>query len=465
MRFRNLLALLFALAMVAAACGDSSTTTTTSGGTEAPTTEAPATEAPATEAPATEAPTEFPPAAMGELGGVLIGAGESVQIRTLQSISGGTEFLGVDQNRGTELAVEDYGDVLGHSVDLGVFEDDLCGPEGGAAGAQAIVAQDGVLGVVGTTCSGAAAAAAPIISQAGMVLVSGSNTSPSLTSDLQGNANENWQPGYYRTAHNDLFQGAAAAEYAFSVLGFTNAGAIHDGDPYTQGLAQSFADAFTALGGTVSVFTAVNKGDTDMTPVLTEVAAGEPEVIYFPIFPPEGNFIAQQIGGVAGLDDVQLFSADGMFVAGEGGFMTLPESEGMYFSGPNLVFENSGFTGVNYADLKARYEADYGEAPLAAFHAHTYDATMILLSSIEAVAVEGPNGELWVDRDDLRAHMNGLSGFSGVTGSLTCDAFGDCGSQAIAIFFHEDATAADPIAAATVVANLTKDGGFSETGN
>ncbi len=459
MRFTKLLALVFVLALIAAACGDSSTTTT-SGGTQAPTTEAPTTDAPTTDAPA-----EFPPPAMSDLGGVLIGAGESVQIRTLQSISGGTEFLGVDQNRGTELAVEDYGDLLGHSVDLGVFEDDLCGPEGGAAGAQAIVAQDGVLGVVGTTCSGAAAAASPIITGAGMVLISGSNTSPSLTSDLEGNANENYQPGYYRTAHNDLFQGAAAAEYAFSVLGFTNAAAIHDGDPYTDGLATSFSNAFTALGGTVSVYTAVAPTDTDMVPVLTEVAAGEPEVIYFPIFQPAGDFIAQQARGVSGLEDVQLFGADGLFVGGEGGFMSLAESEGMYFSGPNLVFTNSGFTGVNYGDLKARYEADYGEAPLAAFHAHTYDATMILLSSIEAVAKEGPGGELWVDRQDLRDHMNGLSGFPGVTGSLTCDAFGDCGSQAIAIFFHEDATATDAIAAATVVANLTKDGGFSETGN
>ena len=52
----------------------------------------------------------------------------------------------------------------------------------------------------------------------------------------------------------------------------TTAAAIHDGDPYTQGLAQAFADAFEELGGTISVFTAVNKGDTDMTPVLTEVA-------------------------------------------------------------------------------------------------------------------------------------------------------------------------------------------------
>ena len=459
MRFTRLLALLFALALVAAACSDDTSDTTTAE-TTPPATEAPTTEPPATEPPATEAPMDdFPPEA-GPLGGVLVGAGEAVQIRTLQSISGATEFLGVDQNRGTELAIEDYGQVLGHDIDLGTFEDDLCNAEGGTAGAQAIVAQEGVLGVIGTTCSGAGVPASQIFSEAGLVLLSGSNTSPSLTSDLAGNANEAYNPGYYRTAHNDLFQGRAAAEMAFTVLGFTKAAAIHDGDPYTQGLAQAFADAFEELGGEVTTFVGVNKGDTDMTPVLTEVAAGEPEVIFFPIFQPEGDFIVQQIGGVAGLEDVQLFGADGLFVGGEAGFMALPESEGMYFSGPNLVFTNVGFTGVSYDDLKARYEAAYGESPLAAFHAHTYDATMILLNAVATVGVEGPAGELWVDRQALRDEITSTTGFPGMTGSLTCDEFGDCGSQAVAIFFHEDSAAEDQIGAATVVGNLTKDGGF-----
>ncbi|MDH3425611.1 MAG: hypothetical protein OEM22_02965, partial [Acidimicrobiia bacterium] len=111
MRFTRLLALLFALALVAAACSDDTSDTTTAE-TTPPATEAPTTEPPATEPPATEAPMDdFPPEA-GPLGGVLVGAGEAVQIRTLQSISGATEFLGVDQNRGTELAIEDYGQVL-----------------------------------------------------------------------------------------------------------------------------------------------------------------------------------------------------------------------------------------------------------------------------------------------------------------------------------------------------------------
>ena len=52
-----------------------------------------------------------------------------------------------------------------------------------------------------------------------MVMISGSNTSPALTSDLAGTAGPNYNPGYYRTAHNDLYQGAAAANFAIDVLG------------------------------------------------------------------------------------------------------------------------------------------------------------------------------------------------------------------------------------------------------
>ena len=45
-----------------------------------------------------------------------------------------------------------------------------------------------------------------------MVLISGGNTSPALTSDLAGTAGQNYSVGYYRTAHNDLYQGAAMAQ-------------------------------------------------------------------------------------------------------------------------------------------------------------------------------------------------------------------------------------------------------------
>jgi branched-chain amino acid transport system substrate-binding protein len=299
-----------------------------------------------------------------------------------------------------------------------------------------IASDEQVVGTIGTSCSGAATAASPLISETGGVLISPSNTSPALTSDLEGTAGENYSPGYYRTAHNDLFQGSAVADFVFNQLELTKVAAIHDGDPYTNGLATAFKNAFEVLGGEVVAFTAVNKGDTDMTGVLTEVAAAAPEALYYPIFMPEGGFIAQQAGGIAGLEDTVMIAADGLLTDN---FMELPESAGTYFSGPNLDYgTNASEIGTTADDFLAAYEAEYGEAPSAAFWAHSYDATVLLLSAIDAVAVELDDGSLFIDRQALRDNLSSTSSFGGIIGTLSCDEYGDCGAQRISVVFHED---------------------------
>jgi branched-chain amino acid transport system substrate-binding protein len=433
----RLLAIIGALALILAACGDGDGADTTEGEAVATTEAAPDTTEAAPDT--TEAETEEPEA--GPLGAVTVAAGDPIEIRSLEAISGPVAFLGIPNERATQMAINDFGQIKGHDVNMGVGLDDLCSGEGGQAAAQTIVADEQILGVIGTSCSGAAIAAIPLISGAGMVLVSPSNTSPALTSDLAGTAGIDYQPGYYRIAHNDLFQGQAVAEFVFNDLGLTTAAAIHDGDSYTQGLAQAFADAYTELGGTVTLVVGVGKEDTDMTPVLSEIGQDSPEAIYFPIFQPAGDFIVQQFAGVAGLADTQLVGADGLLVSD---FLAIPESEGMYFSGPNLAFgENANaVTGVSANDFLSSYETEFGEAPTAAFWAHAYDATAMLLASIEDVAVELDDGSLFIDRQALRDSLTSFSG-AGMTGGLACDAFGDCGSQEIQIVIHEDSSITD----------------------
>ena len=372
----------------------------------------------------------------GSLGTVEVGSGEDIQIRSLNAISGDVAFLGIPNQRGVEMAIADYGSIGGHDVSMGTGLDDLCSADGGQAAAQTIVADESVVGVIGTSCSGAAAAAAPLISEAGMVMISGSNTSPSLTSDLAGTAGSNNYPGYYRTAHNDLYQGAAAAGFAIEVLGVTSAAAIHDGDPYTQGLAQAFADAFEGHGGTITTFTAVNKGDTDMIPVLTEIAAGSPEMLFFPIFQPEGDFIIQQASQVPGLDNTTMMAADGLL---NSNYMAIPETEGMYFSGPDIRYgsNTNQSTGQTADGFLAAYNDEWGEDPAAPFWAHSYDATTLLLDAIAAASYDD-GGTLVIDRAGVREYLAGVTDYSGIIGLMSCDAFGDCGSQKITVIGHAD---------------------------
>jgi basic membrane protein A len=422
-RLSVLSAVVLGFALLAGACGsDSDSSSSSSSDTAAPAT--------------TAAASGGDHLGDGSLGEVTVSAGDAIQIRSLNAISGDVAFLGVPNENGIRMAVADYGQIHGFDVDLGAGLDDLCSADGGQAAAQIIVADEQVIGVIGTSCSGAATAASPLISEAGMVMISGSNTSPALTSDLAGTAGSAYHAGYYRTAHNDLYQGAAAANFALEVLGVTSAAAIHDGDPYTEGLAQAFSDAFEAGGGTITVFTAVNKGDTDMVPVLTEVAASGPEMLFFPIFQPEGDFIIQQAGSVAGMGGITMMAADGLL---NSDYLALAESENMYFSGPDTRYGDNAnqSTGELAADVLADYEAEYGEVPAAPFWAHSYDAAVLLMDAI-AHASYMDGDDLVIDRAGVREHLDSVSDYAGLIGTMSCDAFGDCGSQKITVIQNTD---------------------------
>tara|TARA_Y100000590_G_scaffold468635_1_gene652263 strand:+ start:2175 stop:3485 length:1311 start_codon:yes stop_codon:yes gene_type:complete len=418
-KFMRLLGVLFAFALVAAACGGSDDDSSSGSSSKSSSAD------------------EHDSLGDGSLGTVTVEAGEDIQIRSLNAITGDVAFLGIPNQRGVEQAIADFGDIHGFSVTIGTGLDDLCSADGGQAAAQTIVADEDVVGVIGTSCSGAATAASPLISEAGMVMISPSNTSPALTSDLAGTAGDNYHAGYYRTAHNDLFQGAAMAKFVYEELGISEAAAIHDGDPYTQGLAQAFADAFENLGGSVTGFTGVNKEDTDMVPVLTEIAAGSPGALFFPIFQPAGDFVADQAPGVSGLEGVVLLGADGLQVQT---FMELPQANGMYLSGPDLRYgsNTNQSTGATADKFLADYESNNGNAPEAPFWAHSYDATTILLEAIKA-ASHSHDGNLEIDRAGVREYLDNLSGYEGIIGTLSCDDFGDCGAQRITVVQNNSA--------------------------
>ena len=181
----------------------------------------------------------------------------------------------------------------------------------------------------------------------------------------------------------------------------------------------------------------VNKEDTDMVPVLTEIAAGSPGALFFPIFQPAGDMVADQAPGVSGLEGTILLGADGLQVQS---FMELPQADGMYLSGPDLRYgdNTNQSTGVTAADFLADYEANNGNAPEAPFWAHSYDATTILLEAIKAAShVDGD--DLVVDRAGVREYLDNLSGYEGIIGTLSCDDFGDCGAARITVVQNNSA--------------------------
>lgn len=356
-------------------------------------------------------------------------AGEPLTVASALAIVGDVAFLGNDSNFGIQVAQEERGQVLGRDVEV-LHEDAGCGDAAaGQTAAEAIVANPAVLGVMGTTCSRTAIPAMPVLEDAGLIMISPSNTAPGLT-----NPNHEQFIGYsyFRTAYNDRVQGAAVARFACEELGVTTAATIHDGSPYAEQLQQVFADAFLDFcqGQTLSQ-DAIGIGDTSFGPLLTTIAANSPEMLFFPIFSPEGPLVFNQSQEVPGLADTIMFGADGVkdgaFVEAAG---AAAEEDGMYFSGPDLNF------GDRYTDefLPAYYALSGTETPLAPYHAHGYDAYNILMDAIEAAWVgDDADGTSYFSKAGIREYVAGLTDYDGLTGTLTCDQYGDCGSEFVSI--------------------------------
>ena len=120
--------------------------------------------------------------------------------------------------------------------------------------------------------------------------------------------------------------------------------------------------------------------------------------------------------------------------------MAIPtRSGGIHYSVPDTSFGSNvnESTGKSAAEVLADYEANNSEALSAPFWGHSYDAAAMLLDAIEAASwVEG--GKLMIDRDGVREFLNGISGYEGISGTIDCDNFGDCGSQRMRVVQHVD---------------------------
>ncbi len=357
-----------------------------------------------------------------KLGCVDIGPDEPLKLGVVQALTGKVAALGREQVRGLELALARRGNkVLGHAVQL-LSEDTGCNPEGGANAALRLVADPKVLAIFGTTCSGDAATAAEVMSKAGLSMISGNNSAPFLTS-IGGKRAPKWAAGYLRTAPNEESSGPAAARFAFEKLGIRKAATINDGDIYTRGLTDGFRQEFEKLGGQIVLDATVNKNDTDMEPVLTSVVNARAQLVFFPLFQPEGNHVLLQARKMSPLAKTVLMS-DGSLI--EDSFIQAVQKAaiGMYFVGPTPPKMTPGLE-----KLAAEYRARYNMPAPTIYYISAFDAANILLAAIEKAAVQGRDGRLHIGRQALRDALYATSGHAGLSGQLTCNEFGDCAAQ------------------------------------
>jgi len=343
----------------------------------------------------------------------VIEEGSTIKLGYAGPMAGDYSAFGTDISNAGLLAAEDAGEFEGFTFEL-LVEDTQGSGEGGASVANLYVSDPDVVAIAGHTFSGSTAAAIPIYNEARLPMLSPSATRADLT--------EGPQDVFNRIPFTDDLQGQFAAEYLYSVLGVTKLAVMHDGDAYGKGVAEKVQEVFMSLGGEVVAVEAITPGETDYSAVLTDVGASDPEAIYFGGYYAECAVIAQGMP-VAGMEGVLLFSDDGSYGAA---FIELagPLAEGVYAA------TASPLESAAKAEFDAYFESIYGDPPgaISTFTWHGYDIVDALIQTIKSVAILGDDGSLYIHRETLVEAVNGLTGYEGLTGVLTCNG-GECNAS------------------------------------
>jgi branched-chain amino acid transport system substrate-binding protein len=367
-----------------------------------------------------------------EIGVVKINKGDPIFIGGYWVISGPDTALGLDQKRAAEVVFAEHGNmVAGHPIRF-VAEDDACNAEGGQTAATKLAANQNMVLVIGPSCSSSATAAAPILWKQGIVNIGTATTAPSLTAPDRNPGLH----GYARSIYNDNAAGKADAEYFYNVMGCRSMATIHDGSPYAEQLQAVAAKTFKDLGGTITSQEAVSPQDVDMRPVLTRIATDKPCVLYFPIFVGSAAQIANQAPDI--LKETKLMGGSALLAPG---FIEAAGKAAIGFRITNPDTSPEAY-GKKYPEFVEAYTKMFGEAPIQAFHAQGHDGAQMALMAIEKVAVKDAEGNTYIGRKALRDAVFATKDYEGISGTITCNEHGDCGSFKFAVyeFTSDDAT-------------------------
>jgi ABC-type branched-subunit amino acid transport system substrate-binding protein len=328
---------------------------------------------------------------------------KTVTLGGILSKTGGLSPLGDDQISSINLAITEInkaGGVLGYQLAVNILDDQSTATKA-QSDVQTLISQH-VPVVFGAISSGITVATAPITSDAGIVQIAMSSTSPLLTTlHADGSA-----PLFYRTCPSDTGQGKLLAERATG-KGFKTVPVIYVPGAYGQGLAEAFQGSFTDAGGTVPEMIQYTPGQTSYTSLLTQIytfpdgGATQPDGVLLVAYPTDGTTIINDYLTNYATTGTFWFFTDGLqdnsFVSGVGGNkFTFPHEA----TGPGTP------TSAAYATYSAAFNATYGREPNSGnFAGNAYDA--VYLTALSMVA----GGK--TDAPTVAANLRGVSAGSG----------------------------------------------------
>jgi len=340
-----------------------------------------------------------------------------IKVGEYGSLTGSTATFGISSKNGIELFVDNLnasGGIGGKKIHV-LVEDDQSRPEEAATAVNKLIAQDGVVAVLGEVASSRSLAAAPICQNAGVPMISPSSTNPRVT-DIGDHI--------FRVCYIDPFQGMVIAKFARNTLHFSKGAVFRDNkNDYSVGLANYFSEAYKGMGGSIVADESYSEGDQDFKAQLTNIKGKKPEFIFVPGYYTEVGLIARQAREL-GLN-VPMLGGDG-WVSDRLLEIAQDALNGSYFV--NHYYENDPNPIVQ--SFVQSYRKRYNATPdgLAAL---AYDAAGVLTNAMQQLlekdskafeALSGPpNLEQKTARTKLTALIAATKDFPGVTGRISLD--------------------------------------------
>jgi branched-chain amino acid transport system substrate-binding protein len=355
------------------------------------------------------------------------GSGKVVKIGVVAPLSGALTAIGVGIRNGADLAVKQANEakkIKGWKIVLAP-EDDTATPDVGANAATKLSDDKSVMAVIGTLNSSVAEKVAPILNGQKVVMVSPSNTNPSLTQGTDPNKKVRPFEYYFRVATTDAIQGPFAANFAYNDAKKRNVVVIHDKKTYGQGLALQFKAQFEKDGGKVPTVETVEPDDKDFSAVLSRVKRFNPDMIYFGGEYPAASLLTSQ-ADQQGLK-VPLMGGDGIFdktyidvakEAGEGDFATSVGAPTDQL--PTAKAFVDAYKAAGYAD------------PYSAYGAYAYDAANAIIEALSKVLPDQSKIDDALRPKFRQAVQDGS--IDGVTGKVAFDEFGDTTTRILTVY-------------------------------
>lgn len=295
-------------------------------------------------------------------------AADTIKLGVAGAHSGELASYGTPSLNAAILVADEFnakGGIMGKQVEI-VAQDDQCKAEIATAAATKLIS-DGVAAVMGHICSGPCKATLPLYTNAKMISMSPSATTPSLTQSGQN-------PTFFRTIANDNDSAVVGAKFIVEALKPDKIAILHDNSEYGRGYAEKAKEELEKSGkATVVLFEAVTPGATDYSSAVRKVSQAKAGALMWGGYYPEAAKILSNMYS-AGVE-IPMVGPDGLK---DMGFVQLAgeDAEGVYASGPTDTSANP--LSVYYAK---KHQEKFGTAP-GAFFDNGVAAVIALLNAI-----------------------------------------------------------------------------------